>query len=727
MVKRGRTRGVGAAAQRAADAQGRRVARWRSRDQNVQRFLPLIPLGVAVVLVGLQPIDAVDLWWQLARGRVVADGHWAPSRVLLEQESLADADWLGGLPWYLIHSLIGLGGLALLRPLSALLAGWIAWRVLDGPPWWRGVMAGGFLLVVSPALDPAALWLDLWWLLAVGLVVAGSRGEFRPLTAGAVLLLLLLWANSAPRVVVGLAALAIWVTDHSDWQRGRASRGVLMLIGGLLASLLTPRAAAGLVDSFTLTFPGWTATGPWLDEGPWAWGLEAYSTSQLLGFLALSVVALLGVIRPRSGVGALAGLCLAQLVAWHNVGNMALGGGLLLFALQRRGQQVAGAGDSGGEGTSARWSAAPGAGGKLATGLRLAVVGLVAAGLGRQATGGVGFGLAERLDVRFVQRALASTSLNGTALADGMLTAGMLAWAGADLQVQEAPHRALLGARLRQHRLLLDDLRQGRRAAYQRSDDSRGGWWLPLMQRDTVLLLVEATDTAMLSGLQPTLWRPLALDGPVIPLGRAGEPQLVEPILQAMRLQDLVEFGPWGYQPPSSSGSLFDRDWFGLRPMVDEPSIALRQAAVMRALGLPRAALRVLSHLQRSGRDRQAEPLVRRCHGDLVDWEVRIAGRSSAFRQRVLAMLAGAAEAPAASPLERAALAYAGGDAARALQWLADAGDSVELRYARASLLLEAGQLEAAHRQLRSLADQVPSEATGLWAADLVRMLPVED
>ncbi|MCH8830638.1 MAG: hypothetical protein IID45_13760, partial [Planctomycetes bacterium] len=58
--------------------------------------------GWLAALLFLQPIASADLWWQLSRGRAVIAGSFTPSRDLLAADTAAEADWLGGVAFYLI-------------------------------------------------------------------------------------------------------------------------------------------------------------------------------------------------------------------------------------------------------------------------------------------------------------------------------------------------------------------------------------------------------------------------------------------------------------------------------------------------------------------------------------------------------------------------------------------------------------------------------------------------
>lgn len=722
----------------------------------VKPILPLGWYGCCAALIAFQPVATDDLWWQLSRGREVLKGNWHPSRMLLVDETLADADWLGGVPILATFHLLGLAGLAIVRPLVVAALAWFSWPMILGWHWWRAVTAGLVLICASPALEPSALGLDFGFFLLLGWGTHQHRpNRWQRLLIGPIILLL--WANLAPRVVLGLLALAAWNLAQRQPQRPSANTIGWGLLLAVVASSLTPRGWWTLADSLRITFPLAFQQGWWLNEGPWASGFTGFPPWQVLSFVALTLAILFQIANQKIRNAAIPVLVGVQVAAWHNVGMMSLAVVPLLFLLGRS-YAVSGANQPGGtaeqgepvtghaaakaadhqqpiadELAGSLATASPGVPGRLlAWGGHLHMFGfallavLLLLSLFAFARQGLGCGLVEANDIRFLERTLTGKSLGQTAWADSVRTAGMLAWEGRGLKVHDIPHRALLGGRLMDYHLLRDDLRHGRRGYHQRSDNRPGGWWLPLLGRQTEMLLVDTNDSALIAGLRQTIWRPLAIDGPVLALGRAGSSDLNDTILLAMQFQDYVEFGAWQYQPPQSSGSVFDRDRFGLRPEWDDTNLAIRQAELLRAMGLPRAALRVLRHLQRTGRDRQADLPSKRCHADLFDWEVRMAGQASVFRRVVNETLAGRTD-PAATPsFQQAATAYAQGQVAAALETLQRDGDRpLETRYAVASLRLESSGSEAAIMELTQLAEEAPEQPVGRLATELIGRLAV--
>ena len=694
----------------------------------VKPILPLAWYGCCAALIAFQPVATDDLWWQLSRGRELLKGNWHPSRMLLVDETLADADWLGGVPILATFHLLGLAGLATVRPLVVAALAWFSWRMILGRHWWRAVTAGLVLICASPALEPSALGLDFGFFLLLGWGAHSHRPNRwqRRLICP---IILLLWANFAPRVVLGLLSLAAWNLARRQPQRTPAITIGWGLLLAVAASSLTPRGWWTLADSLRITFPLAFPQGWWLNEGPWASGITGFPPWQALSFVALTLAILFQIACQKMRNAAIPILVGVQVAAWHNVGMMSLAAVPLLFLLGRS-YAVSGANQPGdaaeqGEPVTGHARHLTRESHLHVFGLALLVV-LFLISLFAFARQGLGYGLVEALDIRFLERTLAGKSLEQTAWADSVRTAGMLAWDGRGLQVHDIPHRALLGGRLMDYHLLRDDLRHGRRGYHQRSDNRQGGWWLPLLGRQTEMLLVDTNDTALIAGLRQTLWRPLAIDGPILALGRAGSSELNDSILLAIRFQDYVEFGDWQYRPPQSSGSVFDRDRFGLRPEWDDTNLAIRQAELLRAMGLPRAALRVLRHLQRTGRERQADLPSKRCHADLFDWEVRMAGQASVFRRVVNQTLAGRTD-PAATPsFQKAATAYAQGQVAAALETLQQDGDrALETRYAVASLRLEFGGSEAAIMELTQLAEEAPEQPVGRLATELIGRLDI--
>ncbi|MCA9007510.1 MAG: hypothetical protein KDA70_19715 [Planctomycetaceae bacterium] len=85
----------------------------------IDRRLRRVLLFVVTVSFALTPIAAPDFWWQLSRGRVVLSDLTPPGPLLTAGTNVAEADWLGGLPFFLTLQIAGVSGLMLVKFLAA--------------------------------------------------------------------------------------------------------------------------------------------------------------------------------------------------------------------------------------------------------------------------------------------------------------------------------------------------------------------------------------------------------------------------------------------------------------------------------------------------------------------------------------------------------------------------------------------------------------------------------
>ncbi|MFM7041594.1 MAG: hypothetical protein ACKO35_05345, partial [Planctomycetaceae bacterium] len=119
-------------------------------------------VALSVVLI-LQPIDGDSVWWDAARGRALVAGAVAPSAAIQAGDPCGEADWLGGLAWYLLVSAGGPTALMLARVvgvacgLAACL--WLCRRCHDQVSCSAATAAA--LVAASPGFDPTSLWWDV--------------------------------------------------------------------------------------------------------------------------------------------------------------------------------------------------------------------------------------------------------------------------------------------------------------------------------------------------------------------------------------------------------------------------------------------------------------------------------------------------------------------------------------------------------------------------------------
>ena len=363
----------------------------------------------------------------------------------------------------------------------------------------------------------------------------------------------------------------------------------------------------------------------------------------------------------------------------------------------------------------------------------------------------LGWGIQQRLDPRYVQQSTSGDGRDeeeslGACWCDSLRTAGLAAWARpANTRPWDAPHRALLHGRLADHALLEADLRENHRNAYTRDDGGRGGWWSVCEQRNVRLMLTDARNTQLIRGLEPTLWKPLTLDSPMLVFARAGDPRHAPVMIEILRQRAMVESGAWLYQPPQSSNSAYDRPFGDLFPEATgveqvTPRLNLQQARVFAAMDLPFAAARVLAFGVRrwpSHRGLATEFAANQARLAHAEWlaageisEFRAASLNAARRRaddrsRLPAPLAEYVAAP--GPLSENVIAdYVRGRADAALNQLSDADRAPEAAYAIGLLAHELGDLDRAAAAW-TRATKAAAETPGGLAAWMLRYHQLED
>jgi hypothetical protein len=181
---------------------------------------------------------------------------------------------------------------------------------------------------------------------------------------------------------------------------------------------------------------------------------------------------------------------------------------------------------------------------------------------------------------------------------------------------------------LRNRVLLQHDLDSGVRNPQHREDGSWAGWWVPLQQQNTSMLLVPSDRTTLIHSLEPTWWKPLSLDATVIPFGRAGDPNCAQRVIQVLQERQFVDQGEWAYTPPPTGFAIqrHIRAWDLMTGAARRRS-ALQQARVFQAMNLHNAAIRVLV----SGFENRANGAdleIARCR-KYLEWNARLTGNST--------------------------------------------------------------------------------------------------
>ncbi|MFB3908159.1 MAG: tetratricopeptide repeat protein [Candidatus Eisenbacteria bacterium] len=231
-------------------------------------LLPAVALGATLVLTWILscfPVTSDDLWWHLATGRWIAEGHGIPRTDLFSYTALGHRwvthEWLTEL---LFHGLRRLGGVDLLvvgkATAAALAIGLAAGAALIGPRW-RERIAGAALgaLLAGPMISPRAFVRPhMMTALLLGVLLLLLRLEShtgRRRWRVALIPLFLVWANLHAGFVLGLAvAVLYWGGEALAAPReGRAWRDRGLMLGlALLATFANPNFARPHLYGFQL-------------------------------------------------------------------------------------------------------------------------------------------------------------------------------------------------------------------------------------------------------------------------------------------------------------------------------------------------------------------------------------------------------------------------------------------------------------------------------------------
>ncbi len=652
--------------------------------------------------IGLQPVSDPGLWWELSRGRAVLDGTATPAQSLCAGAVVTEADWAGGVPWLLVFLAGGPTALTIVRLTGVAFIALVNWRTAATLSE-RGWLAAALMLGLAPAFQPGDRWADTLAGLCLPWIwksVSLRRQTVQLLLTG------ILWANLGPRSALLLPfALAI------SWHR-RSWRSGLMLLGvAALGLSLSPRGPLGLWDSCCLTAPWLRLTPGELLGSDWPpiWGTS--ETAALFGWGCCSTLVvwrLWSLQSPQRSAG-IAAWCLLQTAVVWNASILPV---LLpwMWAILPRAS-------SSPTGQRWRWEAVT---------VTLGLCGLAwgqAAGAWPGQTTRLGWGIAEALEPRQVADAI-PPSASGTIFAPNLHAAGIGAWvAPPALKIWQTPRQSLLTGTWRAEQDRMHELRVGWDLQRPRLDGSSGGWWLPLLDRHTTLLLIPAEDHRTLQSFEPKLWKPLAIDAPIIPYAFSGTPWATPGILQTLQLREFVESGPWLYQPPTPWGNDWCVDlWGGLTGQPNLQPIR-RQIGIFSSLGLPVAAVRMVHGVRRVDPDRFGKEFAE-VQLSLAEVERKWLGQPPSFRQLVRARLLGESIQVDASLAASVEAYIQSGPQAAAAEWPADdpwrhfwqfrlAAEASDLIAARTALL----ELQRADDPLRrglaqDLLDQLPAGGT---------------
>ncbi len=711
------------------------------------RRLTAAGIWLAALLIAVHPVSVEGLWWELSKGRAVANGSSHPTADLIAGPSGADADWLSGVIPYALVTMFGISGLMGLKIAFGVVMTRLLIRrtsILDPGKSWA--MTGTALLAVLMATrqagEPGPVFLDALGFVAVLLATEKLvvRHDFAQL--GLVLLLLALWANLGPRVVVGLI-----VAGPKMWPKPASLFACLPVVAAMIGTVcLTPAGSMTLRNSLIQTWPPLAERFEYLSTTGWQPWWSDLPAAESIAFLILSVVYLMASsFRPSWRL--LFVFLAAQVLACASAENLPLSAlWLFLTATASPGLRAVPAARSSSHAARSSSHTVPvrvhGSDGAIADepekpGWQAMAVCSVwlwvcwaAAHPWMGCESGPGWGLDPRLNPDAFAASLANTAVTENAHCVGVREAGLLSWhVPKGVQPFDTPNSALLNQRLREHVLLTSDLSQRWQTPHQRPDGSWGGWWQTIRARRTTLLIVPAEKLELITALEPTIWKPFSLSAVSLVYGMAGDPGRTQQIVKILSLRQFVDRGAWTYQLSSESGSGPIEFFAGLDDTAATHQ-SLRLARVFRAMEMHFAALKVLQAIP--GKNRRDVRDEFSANQLALGYQERVGGgRSSEFRLRAsLSNRQLAAQdirerlnwprqavLPDDDPIAEAISLYVSGDLTRALARLP--ADRAEALYAKAQLLLEAGQPGQTQSVLKQLIEQPSDRRLSILARQL--------
>ncbi|WP_339734347.1 tetratricopeptide repeat protein [uncultured Gimesia sp.] len=692
-------------------------------DKKLRRVLLFI-LTASFVLT---PVATPDVWWQLSRGHVVVSYLAPPGPILTAGTPLNEADWLGGLPFYLSFQLAGFSGLMLLKCTAVgLLLFLFLKRFEDSLNWLAFFIVVLILVTGNSAWQPTPRLLDCWFLFLTWFITARWCREPSAKTMVPILLVLALWANSSPLCLLGIAvvALAPLLPGFQSENKRPLKQTTLLILFSLLALMLTPRGWFTPYDSFLQLFPGLFYHRDLLALTVWHPTFLNGTSIEVIGLSILSVVtALFLICKSTSWIETIAFLAFA-IPAWTNYDSLApcaIGIALVLSQTMVAHQFQL---------PFAKWKQAI----SPAFGRYLLILGILilswksAAGSLPGQSQRLGWGIAPELDITLLNQTIGPINYEGTAHSMGIAPTGMLCWIKADHKIQPVRtlRQALLQGLLFEELSLNEELSNDWIFQHPRADGSWGGWWIRLKNRNCQLLLVPNGDEKTIRALFDSRWQPMSVDASVIPYGWSGDILSTPKIVELLRAKDFLNRDQWTYSLPSPSGTPECSDWWGILSGTSNLKPAILQAKTFRGMKLYIAALRVLHPLLQHDPSPQVIHEFQLCQKELAYQEKLEMGqrRPSFIRSFSLIQLAGKTEGDFAhtgpvlngleepirtsDSLERAILKYIQGDWETALKILSD--NNSETLYAKAQILLESGDPSGAAETFRELIQLYPKD-----------------
>ncbi len=690
-------------------------------DWRLRRFLLLI-LTVSFVLT---PVSTSEIWWQLSRGRVVTSDLAPPGPLLTAGTPVAEADWLGGLPFYLTFQLAGFSGLMILKFAAVgLLLYLLLKRFEEQLNWISFFIVVLALMAANTGWQPTPRLLDCWFLYLTWILTERWSREPDRKKLLPILFLLVLWANCSPLCLLGIAVVAIIPCLPGDQKQNVLHRKQwnLLILTSIVALMMSPRGWYTPYDSLIQIMPVLFYDSHLLALTVWHPTFQNGATIEVisLGILTMGT-ALFLIFYSTSWIETVAFLVFA-IPGWINYDSLppCIIGMVLLLGHCMLTKQVPIIF------FNLKQNVPP------ALGRLLLILGFLF--LSWKAASGVlpgqsqrlGWGIAPELDITLLNQTIGPIEYEGTGHCMGIASTGMLSWIKPDLKIRPVRtlRQALLQGRLFEELSLNQELSSGWEFQKPRFHESWGGWWIRLKNRNCQLLLVPNGESKTIRALINSRWQPMSVDASVLPFGWSGEILSSPIIVKLLPVKDFLNHGQWIYSLPSPSGTPECSDWWGI--LTGDPNIksALLQAKTFRAMKLYTAALRVLRPLLQDYHTPEVMREFHLCQQELAYQEKLDTGNPSELRlltlnktaeeyDRALEMTGPIISKPVKSQqlpdtFESAIQSYARGDWEAALNLLSTA-DS-ETLYAKARILLESGDPESAAALLQQLIQQHPDD-----------------
>ncbi len=704
-------------------------------------------LGVAIligIITTFFPVRSEHLWLDIAQGRTTCSS--IAKGKLIDHRHCVESNGLGTIPTFVAYSMASGSGLMILKFSLAIGCGLALLKSAAKPHSGHFLIILLMLMCLRDAWDVSSLAIEIPCGLMIRHILNRWSVKTKWIDIVTLAFVCILWANTGDRVLLGLSLLVIHIIPllHDPSTRTSALAAACITPAAIC---LNPRGSMIYCDSFYLTWPKLFATELTLNAAGWNSFRSVMLDSTGIAFTIIVLIAAGHFCLAKSGARDACCFMLVTVSAFMTTTNMPVAAawitGTLLYS-----SRVRNSGRTTAESASAKIARTDGPIPALGLPNRLMPILLSACTLFALHAGTgfwpgnaqrFGWGVHPRLEIRLCELAIKGVTIDGPVWCSSIRAAGMIAWLRPDQSAGPTDflRQAFLDGKLQEWFLLRQDIANGRQAWHRRDDGSSGGWWIPIMGTNTRLLMIDTLDLGLIRSLEPTLWKPLSVDSPVIPFAIAGDTSANNRIVAVLGERDFLESGPWTYTPPSPSGDDLYWDLAGQLTERIDRSLVLQQAQVLHAMHLPAASLRILNPVL--GQSVRGDSLLMefaRCQFQLAHNEQLLMGKPSLWRQIVCRNIDQPAEVVSpdwladptatrvamARELQTAASLYIEGQLQAAIDVLGNEGP--ERQYARAWLLLESGKpVECREVLLHNIATY-PENPLTVASHDVLSLLP---